>query len=220
MFGYHESAARGRLRHAAREREDEIQRTANGKGVHNMKRALGTMIVLGLAATPALAQKVTIDYAHEYDFSSVKTYQYVETEESNAANPMMHDRITSLIKEKLNNGGLTEVTASPDILVTYHITSQEETNYTTTGFGYGGYWGGWGGWGYGPGMTTSTTTAYTYTEGTLIINAYDPTEKKMIWRGTGTVTVKDDPAKRTKQVENILDKLGKKWQKILAGKGK
>ena len=42
----------------------------------------------------------------------------------------------------------------------------------------------------------------------------------MIWRATGTVTVKAKPEKQIKQVEKILKKLGNKWDKILAGKGK
>jgi len=69
-------------------------------------------------------------------------------------------------------------------------------------------------------MATATTTASTYTEGTLIIDAFDAVEKKMVWRGTGTVTVKEDPDKQSQQIENILTKLGKKWKKIHAGKGK
>ena len=112
-----------------------------------MKKTLGIIIVLGLAASPALAQKVTIDYAHDYDFSKDETFQYVDTEESNAANPMMHDRIESMIKQKLKEGGATEVTDNPDLYITYHITTEEQTSYTTSSFGYGGYWGGWGGWG-------------------------------------------------------------------------
>jgi len=189
-----------------------------------MKKTLGLIIVLGLAASPALAQKVTIDYAHDYDFSTVKTFQYVNTEESNAKNPMMADRIESMIKKELKEGGLTEVTENPDLFVTYHITTSEQTTYTTTSFGYGGFGPGWGGWGgyYGGmgGMGTSTTTANNYTEGTLIIDAYESTDKKMVWRATGTVTVKNSPEKQTKQVENILTKIGKKWEKIIAGKGK
>lgn len=191
-----------------------------------MKKTLGLLIVLGLAASPALAQKITIDYAHDYDFSKDETFQYVNTEESNASNPMMADRIEALIKQKLKEGGATEVADNPDIYITYHITTEQQTSYTTTSFGYGGYWGGWGGYGgygyggYGPGMASSTTTARNYTEGTLIIDAYDGVEKKMIWRATGTVTVKDQPEKQIKQVEKILTKIGKKWQKILAGEGK
>jgi len=42
----------------------------------------------------------------------------------------------------------------------------------------------------------------------------------MVWRGTGTVTVKSKPDKQIKQVDKILRKLGKKWDKIHAGKGK
>ncbi len=190
-----------------------------------MKKALGLIIVLGLAAAPAMAQKVNIDYAHDFDFSGPETFQYVNTEESNAANPMMADRIESMIKAKLKAGGATEVTENPDFYITYHITTEQETSYTTTSFGYGGYgpgWGGWGGYGYGGmgGMTSAQTTARNYTVGTLIIDAYDGTDKKMIWRATGEVTVKDKPEKQIQQVEKILNKIGKKWDKILAGKGK
>jgi hypothetical protein len=183
-----------------------------------MKKTLGLMIVLGLAATPAFAQKVNIDYAHDYDFDSIETFQYVDTEESNASNPLMHDRVVAMIKKELREGGATEVGENPDIYITYHITSKERTTYSTTNFGYGGYHGGWNGW--GGGMGTSTTTAHNYTEGTLIIDAYDAKEKKMVWRGTGTVTVKAKPEKQINQVNNILTKLGNRWDKILAGKGK
>ena len=90
----------------------------------------------------------------------------------------------------------------------------------TTSFGYGGVGRGWGGWGGGMGMGSSTTTSSTYTEGTLIIDGYGPDDKKMVWRGTGTVTVKSKPDKQAQQIDNILSKLGDKWDKILAGQGK
>jgi hypothetical protein len=184
-----------------------------------MKKILGIVFALALVATPALAQKVNIDYAHDYDFGSVKTFQYVDTQESNVqGNQMMADRVTSMIKQELREGGLTEVSENPDIFVTYHFTTQERTSYNTTHFGYGGYHGGWYGW--GGSMGSSTTTQYNYTDGTLIIDAFDASEKKMIWRGSGTVTVKSKPDKQIKQVDNILKKIGKRWDKILEGKGK
>jgi hypothetical protein len=68
-------------------------------------------------------------------------------------------------------------------------------------------------------MGTSTTTASTYTEGTLIIDAYEPSEKEMVWRGTGTVTLKSKPEKRAKQITKIMNKMGDKWEKILAKQG-
>jgi len=194
-----------------------------------MKKVLGLVFVLALAATPAMAQKVTIDYAHDFDFSGAKTFQYVETKDSDAKNEIMADRVATMFKKELTEGGLKEVTENPDIYVTYHFTSQENTSYNTTSMGYGGYggyYGGWGGYGrYGGmggmgGMGTSTTYATTYTEGTLIFDAYEPGDKNLVWRGTGTVTVKAKTEKKIKQVDNILKKLGAKWDKILAGKGK
>ena len=184
-----------------------------------MKKALGLIFVMALVAAPAMAQKVNIDYAHEFDFDSVKTFQYVDTAESNVkGNQMMADRVTNMIKKELREGGLTEVQENPDIFVTYHFTTEDRTSYTTTNFGYGGYGGGWYGW--GGGMGTSSTQQHNYTDGTLIIDAYDSTDKKMVWRGTGTVTVKAKPDKQIKQVENILEKIGKRWDKILHGQGK
>jgi hypothetical protein len=186
-----------------------------------MKKILGLMVLLGLAATPVLAQKVTIDYAHDFDFSKIKTFQYVETKESDSTDPLMAERITSMIKKELVEGGLAEVEENPDVFVTYHVTTQQSQVFHTTSFGYGGYWGGWGGWGYPrAGLSSSSTTATTYTEGTLIIDAWDPAEKKMIWRATGTVTVKAKPQKQVRQVEKILTKIGARWEKILRNMGK
>ena len=189
------------------------------KGVTNMKKALGLIFVLALAATPAMAQKVTIDYAHDFDFEAIKTFQYVDTKESDVkGNAIMAQRVEDMIKKELREGGGTEVSENPDVYVTYHFTSQENTSYNTTSMGYGGWGAGWGGW--GGGMGTSTTTSSTYTMGTLIIDAYDSTDKKVVWRATGTVTVKAKPEKQIQQIQKILTKIGAKWEKILAKQGK
>jgi hypothetical protein len=192
-----------------------------------MKKILGCAVLVMLIAAPTLAQKVTIDYSRGFDWNGVETFQYVETPESNIKdNQIMADRVSSMIRQELREGGLQEVQENPDLYVTYHFTSEERKQLSTTSMGmggYGGYWDDWGGWGDpfgGPMMGSSTTREYSYEEGTLVIDAYDSKEKKMVWRGSGTVTVKEKPEKQVKQVENILKKLGKKWDKILAGKGK
>jgi len=183
-----------------------------------MKKTLGMLIVLALAALPAAAQTVTIDYAHDYDFKSAKTFQFVESTDSKASDPLMDSRIKDAVVNELVKDGLTQVEADPNIYVTYGITTQKNAVYNTTSMGYGGFGLGWGGWGMG-GMGSSTTTESTYTEGTLIIDAYDAGDKKLVWRGTGTVTVKAKPEKVTKQIDSIITKLGEKWQKIHAGMG-
>jgi hypothetical protein len=180
-----------------------------------MKKTLGMLVLVGLAALPAAAQSVTIDYAHDYDFKTVKTFQYVESSDSKASDPLMDGRIKDAIVNQLVQDGLTQVEADPNIYVTYGITTQKNAVYNTVG--YGGFGLGWRGWGMG--MGSSTTTESTYTEGTLIIDAYDAVDKKLVWRGTGTVTVKAKPEKVTEQINKIVTKLNEKWQKILAGMG-
>lgn len=105
-----------------------------------------------------------------------------------------------------------------DLYITYHITTKDNTVLNTTSFGYGGRGPGWGAW--GGGMGGSTTTSSTYTEGTLVVDAYEAADKKMVWRGTGTVTIKEKPEKQIQQIESILTKMGAKWDKILQKQGK
>ena len=192
-----------------------------------MKRTLLLAIALAVVAAPSVAQKITIDYAHDFDFDAVKTFTYVETQDTDLQNSLADQRLEAAILRELKSGKLKQVDSGGDILVTYHVVTKDNTVFNTTNYGYGGWgpgWGGYGrygyGYGYGGGMGSSTTTATTYTDGTLILDAYDPAEKKMVWRGTGTVTLKSKPEKQAKQVDNILTKMGKKWQKILAGQGK
>ena len=194
-----------------------------------MKKILGCAVLAMLIAAPSLAQKVTIDYSRGFDWDAVETFQYVDTEESNIKdNQIMADRVASMIRQEMREGGLREVEENPDLYITYHFTSEERKQLSTTSMGmggYGGYWDDWGGYGGydafgGPMMGSSVTREYSYEEGTLVVDAYDSKEKKLVWRGMGTVTVKDKPEKQVKQVENILEKLGEKWDEILAGKGK
>lgn len=193
-----------------------------------MKKFLGLLIVLTVMASPTLAQKITIDYAHDYDFETAKTFAYVETTDSDMSNDIMDRRIEQAIISELESGRLTKVDKDADLYVTYHVITEQNTVFNTTNYGYGGWgpgWGGYGGYGwggyYGGGMGgSSTTTSTTYTEGTLVLDAYEPAKKELVWRGTGTVTVKAKPEKQMKQVDNILKKMGKKWQKILDNQGK
>jgi hypothetical protein len=186
------------------------------------KTTLGALAILALFGTSAFAQKVTIDYARGYDYDQVKTFTLVKPPESPTGNQLTDSRIESAIVRKLKDGGLEQVPSGGNILVTYHVTAKDNVVYNTTNYGYGGWGAGWGRWGgYGAyGGGSSTTTAQTYVEGTLIVDAYEPVEKKLVWRGTGTVTVKGDPEKRAKQIDAIVDKMGVKWQKILAEEGK
>ena len=190
---------------------------------HRMFTVVALVLSVGVVATPAFAQKVVLDYAHHFDFQGVTTYQYVDTPETNVQSGLMDDRIVSEIGKQLAELGLKEVQDGADLIVTYHFATQDNQRFTTTtvGMGRGGWGRGWGRWGAGGmGVTTSSTQVTTFTEGTLVIDAYDPQTDTLVWRGSGTDTIKGKPEAQAKQVEAVLHKLAKRWRKILAGKGK
>jgi hypothetical protein len=82
--------------------------------------------------------------------------------------------------------------------------------------GYGGYgMGAYGGpgWGWGMGMGTSSTTYQEndYEVGTLVVDGYDATSKKLIWQGTLVKTLNSNAGKNDKSIPKSITKLMKKY---------
>ena len=93
---------------------------------------------------------------------------------------------------------------SPSLLVAYHAAVTTETQLNTTNMG--GY-----GWGYGWGGGTSTTTVQKIPVGELVVDIGDPHTKKMLWQGTATDTVNDNPDKTAKKIDKAVEKMFKKF---------
>jgi hypothetical protein len=187
-----------------------------------MRRAIIGLSCLLLASTGAWAADVTVDYDHEVDFTKIKTFKYVTTEDSSIknTNPLMHDRIIEIIEATLTDAGLQKVDDNPDVFVTYHATTQDQSTFTTTSFGYGGWGAGPRRWGGGWGGGSSTTTEYTYTEGTLLVDAWSAETKKLVWRGSSTQVLKSKAEKQEKQLQKALSKMVDRWEKIKKSQSK
>ena len=59
------------------------------------------------------------------------------------------------------------------------------------------------------GIGTATTTAYNYTEGTLIVDIFDAKSKALIFRGSATDTVSNKAERNRKVLKKALDKMFK-----------
>ncbi len=177
-----------------------------------MKKPIVSSILLILvAAAPAMALDLNIDYDKEYS-RKVHSFQWVQPKEFEE-NPLMHQRIVNAIKHELTNRGLAEVESDPDIYVTYHSSSREEVNIDTTHFGYG-YPTTWHSGYYGSMATSATTTVSTWHIGTLVIDAWDGESKNLIWRGIAEDTLSPKPEKMEMIINRAVEKLFKKWDKI------
>jgi hypothetical protein len=182
--------------------------------------AASAALTVWLGATAVQAQKVYIDYDKQADLSKYKTFAMATTgqDDLSTVSPLAHQHIYDSLRQKIAAGGrLTETKTDPDLYVTYHVTSKEETNVSTTGYGYG-YGPGWGGgyyWG-GGGWMGATTTVNTYTVGTLLFDVYDAKTKQAVWRGIASATVPSNPQKGIKKIDKAIDKLAAKWQQMHA----
>jgi hypothetical protein len=183
-----------------------------------LPQAAAVCVLFAAAAAAANAQKVYIDYDKTADLTKYKTFQIATTgqDDLSKVSPLAHQHLLDSLRQKLTAGGrFTEVQSDPDLYVTYHVTSKEETNVSTMGYGYG-YGPGWGGgyyWG-GGGWMGATTTVNTYTVGTLLFDIYDAKTKHAVWRGIASATVPSNPQKGIKKIDKAIDKLADKWQQM------
>ena len=179
-----------------------------------MRKVLGRVALVSLiAVTPVAAQEVYIDYDKAFDRSTVKTYAWGTTDATLAqANPRAHAYIIERVDAHLAEHGLKKVDANPDVRVTYHTNSKQELSVNTDAWGYGAptsfYWDPY--WGAPMG---TTTTVRSYTRGTLILDIWTEADRKLIWRGSASDIVPDNPEKAYKRIDKALQKMADKWEK-------
>lgn len=162
------------------------------------------VLALLIGAGHASAQKVTTDFDPGVKFAAVKTYYWAKSDP--AQNDLMNQRIVAAVDHWLTLKGWTKAPeAEADVAVIPLVTTQAGQTLNTFYDGFGGGWG-FRGWG----AATSTTTVSNYTQGTLIVDLYDRQSKKLMWRGTATDTIPNDPKKVAEKIQKSAEKMFKK----------
>ena len=153
--------------------------------------------VIGLAA----AQDVHTDYDHNVNFSQYHTYSWSKVD---MPNPFFNDRVKQDVDKELQAKGWQMVDSGGQVNLVAMGTRQNKTRLNT--FYDGGGFGGWG-WGGFPG--TATTTEQDYKVGTLVLDMFDGSNHKLLWRGTATDTISNSSNDNQKHLEKAADKLFK-----------
>jgi len=161
---------------------------------------LSMLGVLLLCASPAGAQDVTRDWDRAYNFATIKTFAVkIGTSWGNA---MSEERITGdLTRELTAKGWKVAPEASADAVVVLHGAGQ--TKHSTSTF-----YDGWGGWGYS-GFGSSTTMVSEYLVGTLVADVFDAKTKKLVFRGSATDEISDNPSKNISKGQKAIQKMFK-----------
>jgi hypothetical protein len=141
------------------------------------------------------------DFDQQLDFTQFKTFQWVPSKAADGSGQgaqqmsgLIEERIKNAVIDQLTQKGMQSVTSDPDVYVVYHAGTQDKVDVTDYGYSYGGYgrYGGVYGGPYGAGGGGIST--YNYTEGTLIIDIFDASNKQLAWRGSGTDVIADNPS--------------------------
>jgi hypothetical protein len=167
------------------------------KFLSKIAASVGLTLVL---ATVSFAQHVKTDYDHNADFGRYKTYSW---EKIQTKDPLLVDRIKDAVNSALAAKGWTLVPSGGDVEVFAIETTQNQQTLDTF---YNGFAGGRR-WGFGGGFGDATTTVETYRVGTLVVDLFDSTTEKLIWRSSSSDTLSDKADKNTKNLDKGVNKM-------------
>ena len=157
---------------------------------------------LCLTAVYCMAQDVRYNFAAGQDFSTYRTYKWVQIKGAEQLNQLAEQQLRAAVDAEMSKRGLTRTDGeTADLFIAYQAAIGQEKQYTSfdTGWGYGPGWYGRYGAGMG-GMTTGqTSTIYV---GQVSLDMYDPAQKTLVWRGSASKTL-DANAKPEKQKKNL-----------------
>lgn len=156
---------------------------------------------LTLLGTTALSQSVTFDYDRTVRFSAYKSYAW--TRGTELPDGLNHARMVRSIDGQLAAKALARVEPgdSPDVLVAYHASFDQ--NLRIDAFSTG-----WGPFGLGPDRSGSATVQKILV-GTLVVDIIDARTNTLVWRGmaSGDIKPNDKPEQRDKKLGKALEKM-------------
>lgn len=175
-----------------------------------MNSRLAVIILLAfLAGCSSLS--VNYDFDQNVEWSKFKTYGWMETSKPPSDpssplqdTPLLEQRVHNSVDYEMEQRGIT-MSDNPDLLVVYHIGTQEKIQVTDWGYRYSDYY-----WGYGG----RQIDVYQFTEGSLVIDLVDAETTNLVWRGTGTGVVdqaQKSPDEMQTRADEVINKIMKSF---------
>ncbi len=179
-----------------------------------IRTVLSLLLVLSISAC-ATTLKSSVDVADHAEFGALKTYAWITDQPfftSSAAspeviNPLNEQRIRAAVEEQLQNKGYRQVSIDQaDFVVAFTLGARQRVRvqqyYNDFGYNYYGYHHGFsrfsrfGRFGRGFNGFGSSVSVRTFTEGTLVVDIFDNTEKEAIWHGSASKRLSRDNGTR------------------------
>jgi hypothetical protein len=177
-----------------------------------MNQVIYGLMVLWLL-TGCSSMKIATAFSETADFSKFRTFQYKETDTTIAdINPMAHQWIIDAIRREMIANNFAEVDSDPDVYVSYYGKVNEELVMRTTQVGHAA-----GSGSYrlrsplSDDITHSVTTATTYRRGTLVIDIWEAGQKELVWRGTVSDSLSENPDQNAERINRGITNVFEKY---------
>ena len=170
-----------------------------------------SIIVMGLvlAVAGCSSTPVKLDYDPEADFNRYATYDWLDNRpgippdvktEMNQY-PAVDEPLRKAVSAELAAKGLAEDQVDPNILVAYHVGTEDDIEVTGWGYRYSDTKTGWG-----RGMDVVP-----YRKGTLVIDVIEARTMRLVWRASGHRALNGEPS-QSAAGERIAQAVGEMFQ--------
>lgn len=169
-----------------------------------MRLVRGVMISGILLLAVGLAQaSVNTDWDKKTDFKKFTTYFWKKLPDT--GNNLSDQRIIDSIDGQLQAKGWKKAAdiSEAQAVIAVNTAKEQQQRIDTM---YSG-WGGWGYYGWYGAPMGATTTVSTYNTGTLLVDIFDASTKQLVWRGTATKTLSENPEKNQKTLDKVTKEM-------------
>ena len=156
--------------------------------------------------------------APDAPFASLHTFRVLPTPpprdghaRTSAYDPMVDNSIANralrqTITRAFTDRGYASVGTNPDFVVAVYASAHEKLDVTTWDYGYP-YWPR-GPWGRRGRVVDQVTT---YTEGTVVVDVLYPRTRELMWRGTASATLSEDPVQDLRALQVVAEAVVRKF---------
>jgi Domain of unknown function (DUF4136) len=161
--------------------------------------AVPIVLLFGCATTA-----VNYDYDNEYDFSTLKTYEWMAMPQNARVEEFLMKRVKSALSRELSAKGITQAPDDPDFLIALHGSREGKVQITDWGYSYGPF---------GRHIGGPRIDVHQYEQGTLIVDFVEAKTKQMVWRGTASRVLEPDltPQEKEKLINEAVVEIMKNF---------
>ena len=167
-----------------------------------MKKFL-TLTISLLMFTACSTLKIDTDYDDTFNLSEQSTF-IIEHKNKKGEDTLTNDRIINSLKSTLKQKNYKNASINKaDLIFVFHVNVENKsdihTDYQMMGYGRYRY----------SGSILATTRTYDYKEGTLIVDALNPKNQKIVWRTIATTQLNKQRTLKEKQkyIDEIVQEL-------------